>query len=142
MKTVIQEIAARIVAIRNCASSGNVEWERKHGDVIKHIEREHLPSGSGFDSGCTVDVDRSFPAGKVMPFIEIDAPYHAMNEHGYYIGWVDLRIRVRPVFDGIDLRITAQHDFPPEDEYDTEGLVEYAEELFMQVLTEPYEEVE
>ena len=70
---------------------------------IAHYEREHLPSGSGYDRGCTILMEKSTP-DKIV----ILCPYHHMDEHGYYDGWEDYKATVTPTFtgDGMDIRVT------------------------------------
>lgn len=86
---VYKEIAALIVAIKNCQKSDNTEWEDRHTKRLRQIQKELLPSGSGFDSGCTIDLDKSTDQR-----IVIDCPFHEMNETGYYTGWRELRAEV------------------------------------------------
>lgn len=99
--TVISEIATAVRALDNCIKSGNTEWAYRWDQYLSAIEREYLPSGSGFDSGCTVDVEHSNARS-----IVINAPFHVMNNHGYYTGWRPIRVRVTPTFDGIAIRVT------------------------------------
>ncbi|CAB4126587.1 hypothetical protein UFOVP75_14 [uncultured Caudovirales phage] len=84
---------------------GNVHSEnRTHRAIaraaISFIEKEFLPHGSGFDSGCTIDLDKSN-----RDRIVIHAPFHHMNSNGYYVGWTDHKIVVRPTFDGVSIAI-------------------------------------
>jgi len=88
---VYREIASKLQAIRNCEQSGNKEWQVKHGDAIKRIVRNYLPSGSGFDSGTALDLDRSEPDKLVFV-----TEFHHMNEDGYYDGWTHHDVTVRP----------------------------------------------
>ena len=64
-------------------------------DAMACLDRlaEFLPSGSGFDSGTTLDVDQSTPEKLVF-----DTSFHAMNEYGYYDGWTEHKIIARPSF--------------------------------------------
>ncbi len=79
-----QAIASKLVAMANCLSSGNMDWYEKHKDAIESMAREQLPSGSGFDSGTTLDFDRS--NGERLVFV---TSFHHMNEAGMYDGWTD-----------------------------------------------------
>jgi hypothetical protein len=98
---VYQKIAGLIQAMETCREKNALEWYDKHEQTIFDIEKEFLPSGSGFDSGCTVNLDKSTPDKLV-----IECPYHCMNDAGYYDGWVYPCIIVTPSlqFD-YDLRI-------------------------------------
>lgn len=102
--TVVRELASLCQAYRNCVESGNQEWELNHRDRIEDLSKRFLPSGSGFDMGCTVDLDESDRRKLV-----ISAPFHHMDEHGYYAGWSDTTVTVTPTFCGIDA--DAESDF-------------------------------
>jgi len=58
---------------------------------IESIMEEHFPSGSGFDSGCTLNLDD--PKGEKLI---IDCPYHCMNDNGFYDGWVYPSVIITP----------------------------------------------
>jgi|WetSurMetagenome_2_1015567.scaffolds.fasta_scaffold689295_2 hypothetical protein len=120
-KKVYSEIAARLDAIANCARSGNTEWENKHADAIEEICKNDMPHGSGFDSGVKLDFSKSSP--KKLVFL---APFHHMNDGGYYCGWVDYTVIVTPsLSSGFDLRITGR---------DYNGAKEYFYQLFDECL--------
>ena len=86
-----QELASRIQARLNCAESGNVEWFEKHEARIEELVKNYMPSGSGFDCGTKIDLDKSTPE-KLVFYTD----FHHMNEAGYYDGWTEHRITVRP----------------------------------------------
>jgi hypothetical protein len=90
-KKVYQELASRLVALRNCNESGNEEWADKHEDRINEVVSGHLPSGSGIDSGNEFDLSRSTPDKLV-----IESGYHVMDENGFYNGWIDYMVIVEP----------------------------------------------
>lgn len=102
-RTIAGHLASLIQARRNCIQSGNAEWLKRHTDSIRKIEREWLPSGSGIDSGTTVDLDRSTPIHLVLL-----APYHHLNDQGCYDGWTKYQINVRPTFNGICVSISGR----------------------------------
>ena len=56
---VYQRIAELLIAIDNCQKAGNEEWEIRHTERLRQIEREHLPSGSGLDHGPRIDIERT-----------------------------------------------------------------------------------
>ena len=91
MKTLAQEIAGRLAAIENCRKSGNAEWQERHTEALRADMIEFLPSGSGFDSGTQIDLDASRPECLVFR-----TAFHHMNENGFYDGWTDHVVRVRP----------------------------------------------
>ena len=98
MKTLIQEIA------RNC------QWHKTVNDNfidqceenIKKLE-DFLPSGSGIDAGCKIDIENSGTKKVVITF-----GYHHMNENGYYDGWTNHILTVYPTFAGIEMEISGK----------------------------------
>lgn len=103
-KTVIEDLASCINARANCEKSGNQEWFEKHTERIEYIQENYLPSGSGLDSGCTVNLDKSTDKR-----IVIDTSFHHMNEVGMYDGWTDHTVILTPSFIGkMDIRITGR----------------------------------
>lgn len=116
MRNVYASIASAIDARLTCLKTGN-PFASRHEDIIHHICREHLPRGSGIDSGCYVDLDRSTGEHIVITF-----GYHCMNENGYYDGWIHYTVHVRAsLFLGLSLRITGR---------DYNGIKEYFYDLF------------
>jgi hypothetical protein len=100
-----QAIARKLAAIRNCEQSGNTEWKLRHREELNGWIKEHLPSGSGFDNGSTLNEDKSTPGRLVF-----DTAFHHMNEHGYYCGWSDHQVIITPSFQfGFDLRVTGRN---------------------------------
>lgn len=95
--TIIQAIAGAL------ERSGKPFIDEGRDELLDRIEKEFLPSGSGFDSGVTIDREKS---SKYC--IYLDFGYHHMNGDGYYTGWTKHRVTVRPSFDGIDMRITGR----------------------------------
>ena len=88
-----QRISALLTARKNCETSGNTEWHRRHTDALLAIVQRYMPSGSGFDSGTQIDLDRSKPNRLVF-----DTSFHHMDGNGYYDGWTDHRIAATPDF--------------------------------------------
>jgi len=98
-------IASKVSAIRNCQKSGNQEWEWKHRETLEKIERNLLPSGSGFDSGSVIDMETSKPEK-----IVINTSFHHMTETGYYSGWTDHSVIITPSLQfGFNLRVTGRN---------------------------------
>lgn len=73
---------------------------------------EHLPSGSGFDAGCSIDIKNAD-----MNKIVIRCDFHHMNENGYYCGWSKNVATVTPSFLA-DFIIDVKCDFSEMDEED------------------------
>lgn len=124
-KTLIHAIAETLEAHRNCVRSGNREWQAKHAARLSQLA-DRLPSGSGIDSGTTIDIDAS-----TTDRIVLRCSYHHMNDGGMYDGWTEHRIVVRPsFFGGIDLKISGRN---------RNDIKDYLHDIFMQTLLEPVE---
>jgi hypothetical protein len=90
MKPLYAECASLLIAMRNCEQSNNTEWLAKHGDRLQTIVRRYMPSGSGFDNGTAIDMDRSNPARLVFC-----VAFHHMDTYGCYDGWTEHVVTVR-----------------------------------------------
>lgn len=76
-----------------------------HTDRINDIMKNSAPSGSGIDSGTKLDWDLSEPERLVF-----DVGYHHMNDGGYYDGWTEHAISVRPSLQfGFTLKISGRN---------------------------------
>jgi hypothetical protein len=117
MTTVAQAIAAAFTAILNCRRAGNKEWEIRWMVRLNSLCKNHLPSGSGFDDGVTLNLPASTPNRLVFL-----APYHIMNEYGCYMHWVDCRVTVVPTFSGIDVTVRGAREH---NEYIAEAMHEH-----------------
>ena len=126
MKTkLITRIYRTLQAKENCKNN-NPEWFKNHDYHLDELEKNYLPSGSGINSGCTID--RNFKENRIV----INVPYHLMDENGFYCGWQDFKIICKPSFDGIDMKITSN----VKDKY---FLKEYLYDLFDNCLNEEIE---
>jgi len=102
--SLISTIANLIQARQNCLASNSGNWFQLHTDRLRQIERDLLPRGSGIDAGTTIDLDRS-TADRVV----FCTSFHHMTEHGFYDGWTEHTIIVRPSFiGGLSMRITGR----------------------------------
>lgn len=99
--TVIRELANKCQAWHNCLSGD--EWRKRHADDIKWLEKQFLPSGSGFDSGSSVIIEES-GNDKVV----IHTEFHHINDNGFYDGWTSHSVIVKPAFHGVNIRITGK----------------------------------
>jgi hypothetical protein len=71
---------------------------------IDYFGKEMLPSGSGFDSGCSIDLNKS-TANKIV----IQCDFHHMNENGYYDGWTYHTCVITPSLGyDYDLKVTGR----------------------------------
>ncbi len=102
--TLAQHIASLITAAENCAKTGNKEWLGKHVERLNMLSRNFLPSGSGIDSGTTIDLDKSNGAKIVL-----NTAFHHMGEHGMYTTWTDHTVTIRPAFQGFDIAISGRN---------------------------------
>lgn len=117
-----REIASLLTAIENCRVTGNSEWLDKHEDRLSKLCKEHLPSGSGIDCGTTLEIEKCKPDKLVFSF-----SFHHMNDTGYYVGWTEHVLTVRPCFDGIDLYISGK---------DRNAIKEYLHDVYSCALNE------
>jgi len=88
------------------ASMANVSlWMDKHRARIESLVKDQMPSGSGFDSGTTLDIEASH--AEKLVFL---TSFHHMNEVGYYDGWTEHSITVTPsLAHEIHLRISGRN---------------------------------
>ena len=115
-------LASCIDAFKRCRETGNTEWAEKHGDTIIQVINDHLPHGSGIDSGVKIDWEHS--SGEK---IVLDTAFHHMDENGYYDGWTNHSVTVRPsLIHGITLSISGR---------DKNGIKEYLYDTFSDDLT-------
>lgn len=84
------ELASKVDARKRCADSKN-EWLDKLTESIESLVKQHMPHGSGFDSGTTIDLDASH--GDKLVF---HTSFHHMNDAGYYDGWTEHTVTVTP----------------------------------------------
>lgn len=118
--TVAASMSRLLVAIENCRRVGNSEWKEQHESALASLCRDHLPSGSGFDAGTQLDVVASNPERLVFR-----TSFHHMDSHGGYDGWTNHTVRVRPLFDGIGVKVSGR---------DRDGIKDDIAEVFAEVL--------
>ena len=101
MKTkLIAKIYRLLQARQNCLENNNTDWYEKHTDSLISLAG-FLPHGSGIDNGCKIDINDSNENKIVITF-----GFHHLNENGYYEGWTDHKLILKPTFDGFDMKIT------------------------------------
>ena len=91
-------------------------------EEIAELINQYLPSGSGFDNGTTLNLDKSTPQKLVF-----DTSFHHMSEHGYYTRWTDHTVTVRPEFNGLDVRVSGR---------DHNGIKDFITECFEHTMNE------
>lgn len=104
---IYRELANRIQARLNCINKGEDEnavyWAGQHEKCIESL-KDLLPSGSGIDSGISIDLINS-TGEKII----IDSSFHAMNDGGYYDRWIDFSVTITPsLIHGISLKISGR----------------------------------
>jgi hypothetical protein len=81
------------------------EWFDRHEDTIERIVRDFLPHGSGVDNGVKFDFDHSTGEKLVL-----HTSFHHMDENGFYDGWTDHTVTVRPSLRfGFDLSVSGRN---------------------------------
>jgi hypothetical protein len=103
MKTVAQEISARLSQIQNLLEAGNTSMMSHCGDKLRLLVKELMPSGWGFDMGTTLHV-RSTP-NKLVFVTE----FHHMNDDGFYDGWTGHIVTVVPTFNGMKIHVSGRN---------------------------------
>ncbi len=99
-----QQLASTIQARANCIESKNDEWRDKHEERLAVLVKNHMPSGSGFDSGTTLDLDVSS-----VDRLVFRTSFHHMDGNGMYYGWTEHDIIVTAsLAHGFNLRITGR----------------------------------
>lgn len=97
-----REIASLLSARENCRKSNNAEWLDRHGETLRKLVKDYMPSGSGIDCGTKLDENASTPEKLIFTF-----SFHHMDDSGMYSGWTEHTLTVRPSLQfGIDLRIS------------------------------------
>lgn len=97
----VDKLASAIAAMKRCKESGNDYVDTWQDQIDEACE--HLPSGSGIDSGVKLLIDECRDQKLVFSF-----GFHHMNENGYYDGWTDHKLIITPEFGGYKLRITGR----------------------------------
>lgn len=121
--TLATAIARTLDALKRCQARPD-----QYGDAITMHEEtlagylDQMPSGSGWDCGTKLDLDRSTPDKLVFY-----GSYHHMNDGGMYDGWTEHTIIVRAslAFE-LDVRVTGR---------DRNDIKSYIGEMFHDVLT-------
>ena len=86
-----RSLAIKIEARNHCHKTGNAEWFGKHSDAILRLVNRFMPSGSGIDSGTTIDIEFSRPNRIIF-----NTSFHHMDENGSYDGWTKHDVIVTP----------------------------------------------
>jgi len=120
-------LAAKLLAKENCEKTRNQEWLDRHSRDIERLVKDHMPSGSGVDAGTKLDWNRSTPQKLVF-----ETSYHHMNDSGYYDGWTEHTVIVRPsLWNEIEISIGGS---------DRNDIKEYLHQVFHEALMQEIEE--
>lgn len=85
-------IQARLNFLNSDDTSDNaMQWVDTHEEKIAEIVEHLFPSGSGFDNGTKLNLQKS--TGEKLVF---ETSYHHMNDAGFYTEWTDHTITVTP----------------------------------------------
>lgn len=87
-------LAALVGQHARCVESNNTEWRDRSAASIVSLVRDHMPRGSGFDNGTKLDMFASTSEKLVFT-----TAFHHMNSDGYYDGWTDHTVTVRPILE-------------------------------------------
>jgi len=119
--TNIQVLAGAIADIQNKSATIAIRGHL----AFKRIT-DLLPSGSGLDSGSTVDLEKSSPSRIVFK-----TAFHHMDGNGYYAGWTEHTVVVVPDFIiNFNLTVTGRN---------RNDIKEYIADIFREVLAEEAE---
>lgn len=122
-KKLYSRISNLIQARKNCEKTENEIWFDNHTEELEKIEKQFLPSGSGFDSGTKIDIENS-SRNKII----LSTSFHAMDENGFYDGWYDFKITIKPdLLFGFTLSIQGK-------DYRKNPLKSYIFEIFSDIL--------
>lgn len=97
-------LAIAVASRKRCDNGFNPEWFDKWSDRIAGVISDRFPSGSGFDAGTKIDLEKS--TGDKLVF---HTSFHHMNDGGYYDGWTDHTVTVTPSLEhGFHLKISGR----------------------------------
>lgn len=123
---VYQAIARALQARETCIQDGKEAIAEMWEEKLKKLE-EYLPSGSGFNSGESID-----EASKPKKII-INGKFHVMDENGMYDGFASYQIIITPslVYE-LELKLVGSNSWPKRMSY--AGLKDYILEVYQGTL--------
>jgi len=116
---VFQEIAQGIRIVNSTTSADDIKssWRAYLSDIVD----ECFPHGSGIDNGNSIDFDKSS-----SDRIVINSSFHCMDENGFYCGWYDFSVTVKPSLQfRFDMKIQGRNSC-----LDRNNLKEYIYEIY------------
>lgn len=97
MTKLYRRFAVIVDAMKNCAEMAKAhnpdhynEMIANYGEELRQLLADHMPSGSGIDNGTKL-MD-----GATSERIRFYTSFHHMDENGYYDGWTDHIITLKP----------------------------------------------
>ena len=92
------------------------ETYNRYEKTVNEFEN-NLPEGSGI---CGTKIIKA-----TNKIIEIKTSYHHMDEHGFYDGWTEHKIKIVPTFSGEDIKISGRN---------RNDIKDYLHEIFSQFI--------
>lgn len=124
---IYQKMAQLVAQNQYCAANENAEWEEKSRLDLQDIAKNHLPSGSGVDGGTRLHLSCSTPDKLCLT-----TGFNHMNDGGFYNGWTEHTIIVRPsLVSGFTLSISGR---------DRNDIKTYLDEIFTDALSAEFVE--
>jgi len=117
IKTWYEHFASTADALKTCEKKNNNEWAERHADNLDKL-LDLLPHGSG--------IDGEWRYGYFSDRLELYNLYHFMDDNGYYDGWGDFTVVVKPSFSGVTVAVIGRRDWPKR--YRQNGLLDYLHE--------------
>ena len=101
------KLASRISGRAACEKDvSRREWFHQHTEEIERLVKTYMPSGSGFNSGTRIDLERSTDRKLVF-----HTGFHHMDEGGGYSHWTDHDVIVTAsLLFGVDIHVTGPND--------------------------------
>ena len=118
-KTLAAWIAETSDWAERAESNLNAQWgpiARARLDQLVNM----LPSGSGIDNGTKLV---SASASRIV----LECGFYHMDENGFYDGWTEHRVTVRPTFDSMDISVSGRN---------RNDIKEYLHEVYALALSE------
>ena len=126
----MEKINIKTVANAISVYHSNKEKYKEFWEEAFETEENKLPSGSGIDKGCVINLDKSEP-NKIV----IDIPYHHMDENGFYCGWNDYQMILTPSFlFGVDIKIKVTCKGAEIRKWDREQTMDYLADIIGELL--------
>lgn len=118
--TLATGLALMIDAYHRCKATGNPYADTWEGYILD-VVNNHMPSGSGWDNGTSINLDAS--SSERLRFY---GGFHHMDEYWFYDGWTEHTIDVTASLAfGLNLRITGRN---------RNGIKDYLAEMFQHIL--------